>query len=236
MLNQRGFADADAGMRRVLCARSRVVFALEGLSHLRRDSPGGSASGSSVVNRDLSPIGPRSGLTLIELIVAIGIIGVLAAITVGIARGIHVRAGISKARIEIAAIAQGLEAYRARYGDYPQTSSAATMLQCLLGKCGPTGSALTDKAIIEMARFSTLSGVDPFVSTSAVLIDPFGKAYNYAYKTGASWRNPSFVLYSGGPDGLVAGTFPADGFIDATFENAFTSGAGNPDNIYHDRN
>lgn len=181
---------------------------------------------------------PQSALTLIELLAVIGILGVLAAISFGIARGVHERGAIGKARIEIAAIAQALEAYRVKYGDYPQTSSAATMLQCLIGRRGPTGAALTDKPLIEMARFSTVNDSDPFTAPTAVLMDSFGKSYNYAYKTSASWKNPSFVLYSTGPDGAVQGTLPADGFLSSAFESAFdaTAGTGNPDNIYHGRN
>lgn len=179
-----------------------------------------------------------AGLTLIELLAVIGIIGVLAAITFGIARGVRERAGIGKVRVEIVAIAQALEAYRVKYGDYPQTSNAATMLQCLIGRRGPTGTALTDKPLIEMRRFSTVNDSDPFTAGTAVLMDPFGKSYNYAYKTSGSWKNPSFVLFSGGPDGAVEGSLPADGFLTSTFETAFntSAGTGNPDNIYHGRN
>ena len=181
---------------------------------------------------------PQSALTLVELLAVIAIMGVLAAITFGLARGVQERAGIGKARVEIAAIAQALEGYRVKYGDYPQTSSAATMLQCLIGRLGPTGVALTDKPLIEMSRFSTVNDSDPLTSTAAVLMDPFGRSYNYAYKTSGSWKNPSFVLYSTGPDGAGEGSLPVDGFLTSAFETAFNSASrtGNPDNIYHGRN
>jgi hypothetical protein len=46
------------------------------------------------------------------------------------------------------------------------------------------------------------------------------------------------MLYSGGPDGSVEGSLPADGFLTNAFETAFntSAGTGNPDNIYHGRN
>jgi prepilin-type N-terminal cleavage/methylation domain-containing protein len=198
----------------------------------------GSANPHSAFRNPHFWVSARSALTLIELIAVIAIIGVLAAITFGLARGVRERAGIGKARVEIAAIAQALEAYRVKYGDYPQTSNAATMLQCLIGKLGPTGAALTDKPLIELGRFSTVIDSDPFTAPSAVLMDPFGKSYNYAYKTSGSWKNPSFVLYSSGPDGADEGALPADGFLTNAFETAFDAGSrtGNPDNIYHGRN
>jgi prepilin-type N-terminal cleavage/methylation domain-containing protein len=224
-----GVVQADSGMRRV--RRSRISFGVTRLFIPRRQITFGCFPGAAAKRQS-------SGLTLIELIAVIAIIGVLAAITFGLARGVRDRAAIGKARVEIAAIAQALESYRVRYGDYPQTSNAATMLQCLIGKLGPNGVALTDKPVIEMGRFSTANNADPFTTVTAVLADPFGKSYNYAYKTGGSWKNPSFVLFSPGPDGAVEGSLPADGFLTSAFETAFDSAsrAGNPDNIYHGRN
>jgi len=180
-----------------------------------------------------------AGLTLIELLAVIGIIGLLAAITFGLARGVQERAGIGKARVEIAAIAQALEAYKLQYGDYPQTDNPATMLQSLIGRRGPTGAAITGRPLIEMGKFATVNDSDPFTVPQAVLMDPFGKSYNYAYKSPAgSWKNPGFVLFSTGPDGALEGTLPADGILTAAFESAYNTGTrtGNPDNIYHGRN
>jgi prepilin-type N-terminal cleavage/methylation domain-containing protein len=199
--------------------------------------PSFSANPHSAIRNPQFRVNVRSALTLIELLAVIAITGVLAAITFGIARGVQQRSGIGRARVEMAAIAQALEVYRTKYGDYPQTSSAATMLQCIIGRRGPTGTALTEMPLIEMARFSTIDDTDPFTSTAAILMDPFGKGYHYAYKTGGSWRNPSFMLYSGGPDGTVEGTLPADGYLTPAFETAINTASrtGNPDNIYHGR-
>ncbi|HUG10797.1 MAG TPA: type II secretion system protein GspG [Opitutaceae bacterium] len=228
MLKTDGVALADSGMLRIrrTDVGPREHLSVAALVPMR-----------SFQVRHFTFVNPRSGLTLIELIAVIAIIGVLAAITFGLASGVRERAAIGKARVEIAAIAQALEAYRVKYGDYPQTSDAATMLQCLIGKLGPTRVALTDKPLIEMGRFSTVNDSDPFTASTAMLMDPFGKPYNYAYKTSGSWKNPSFVLYSTGPDGAVEGALPADGFLTSAFETAFNAGSrtGNPDNIYHGR-
>lgn len=177
------------------------------------------------------------GFTLIELVAVIAIIGVLATITFNVALGVRSRARLGKARVEIAALAQALEAYKLQYGDYPQTGSAAEMLRSLIGRRGPLGATITGRPLIETVRFATVDGEDPFTSASAELVDPFGQPYRYAYKTGGTWRNPGFVLCSAGPDGGVAGTLPADGIITDTFLSAYNSSTrtGNPDNIYHGR-
>ena len=220
MLRSEGVANARSGTRRTLCARAGLgVDAMAGLSN----GPALSLS---------------RGFTLIELLAVIAIIGMLSAITFGLARGVTVRSDIGKTKAEIAGIAQALEAYRVKYGDYPQTGSAATMLQCLVGKQGPKGAVISDKPLIELGRYSTVNDLDPFTSAGAQLMDPFGKPYHYAYKTGGSWRNPSFILYSGGPDGAVQGSLPSDGVLTPAFESAIngSTGTGNPDNIYHGRN
>lgn len=266
MLTTDGVASADTGMRRIqavdfdsaqigrlgvlvpkrpcLCWNrasaakdSRPCLAIASKVGAQNKRPSFSANPHSAIRNPQFRVNARSALTLIELLAVIAITGVLAAITFGIARGVQQRSGIGRARVEMAAIAQALETYRTKYGDYPQTSSAATMLQCLIGRRGPTGAALSDKPLIEVARFSTIDDNDPFTSTAAELMDPFGNGYHYAYKTGDSWRNPSWVLYSGGPDGGVAGTLPADGFLTPAFESAIdtASRTGNPDNIYHGR-
>jgi general secretion pathway protein G len=227
-----GVAKTDSGMRRI--QRSRISPGVARVSDTRRqveDLPYVAGAAGDSISRS-------NGLTLIELLAVIAIIGVLATLTFGLARGVRERAAIGKARVEIAAIAQALESYRVKYGDYPQTSNAATMLQCLIGKLGPTGVALADRPLVEMIRFSTVNDSDPFTVPTALLADPFGQSYKYAYKTGGSWKNPSFVLYSTGPDGAVQGSLPADGFLTSAFESAFdaASRAGNPDNIYHGRN
>lgn len=71
-------------------------------------------------------------------------------------------------------------------------------------------------------------------------VDPWGRRYLYYYKRDDQsptatrpWQNPSYVLFSAGPDGdyQAPGTFP--GFVDAAFLALQKSGAPvNADNIY----
>jgi general secretion pathway protein G len=69
-----------------------------------------------VVRRSLD----EDGFTLIELLTVISIIGILAAIIVGTFGYAHKKAFISRTKAEIAAMENGLEAFKIDNGYYPQ--------------------------------------------------------------------------------------------------------------------
>jgi len=165
-----------------------------------------------------------AAFTLIELLTVIAIIGILSAITFGVARGVNERAAINQARAELSAIATALETYKSAYGDYPQNVTQAQLLQALIGKRGPIGAVIDAKAVIEISRFTT--SADPYSVATATLQDPWGRDYRYFYKVSGSWVNPSFVLLSVGPDNNL--TVPDSSGI---INNNDTAGF-NIDNIY----
>ncbi len=169
------------------------------------------------------------GFTLLELLVVMGIIATLAGIVLGVGRRASESGKVARAKVELAALSTALEAYKSQYGDYPQTTDSARLLQALIGKLGPSNMVITGRALIESAKFHLLYDADPFTSTAAVLTDPWDQPYVYAYNTTASgWTNSSFVLYSIGPDGLST-VVPTSGLIDV-------AAAGNTDNLYANRN
>ena len=57
------------------------------------------------------------------------------------------------------------------------------------------------------------------------LIDPWDHPYRFAYKSQVPWKNPGYVLYSAGPDGVATDSLRPGGFADPT-------AAGNADNLY----
>lgn len=61
----------------------------------------------------------KQGFTLIELLMVIAVILILIGITYGITRGVLSAQGRAQARSELAAIAQALENYKSKNGDYP---------------------------------------------------------------------------------------------------------------------
>jgi prepilin-type N-terminal cleavage/methylation domain-containing protein len=171
--------------------------------------------------------GRRAAFTLLELLAVVSIIAVLAGIVLGVGRRAAEAGKTARAKAELAALTAALESYKRDYADYPQTNDAARLLQSLIGRRGPTNAAITGRPLLEMARFATAGSRDPFSDSSAVLIDPWGQPYLYAYKTPASgWTNPGYVLHSVGPDGRDSPLLPS-GFPDpapqATADNLYAN-------------
>lgn len=67
----------------------------------------------------------RSAFTLLELLTVMAVIAILVGLSMGMLRSSTQRAALARARGELAALSQALEAYKNRYGDYPQTGNAA---------------------------------------------------------------------------------------------------------------
>jgi prepilin-type N-terminal cleavage/methylation domain-containing protein len=207
------------------------------------------------------PLVPRGryafkAFTLIELLTVIAIIGILAAITLSVSKGVRTRALQSRTKAELAVISQALEAYKRQYGDYPQTGaktdakpdsspdignitdtySQTAVFNALAGKLGPKLTALNGKAFLELSRFSLETTALPNpTNTTAVdnaLLDPWGRRYIYVYKSvsaPATWKADSYVLFSAGPDGAIKTSDPTPaGIVDY-------ADADNLDNIYANR-
>ena len=191
---------------------------------------------------------PRRAFTLIELLTVMAIIGILAGITFGVVGSVRERSKISLCRTELAAIAAALESYKRQYGDYPQagagtwtglTSNEARLLQALVGRRGPTGSAITGKLFIDLSKFALSSAADPLTAANqdnVKLQDPWGRDYFYFYKS-AGWAAPSYTLLSTGPNGLAFGAIatPTTSNLlntNGTIANTAVNDPGAADNIY----
>lgn len=158
--------------------------------------------------------GVGGGFTLIELLAAIAIVAVLAAIVFG-GGGRTTEVGrTARARAELVAISAALETFAREHGDYPRASTNETLVQSLAGRRGPSGAAANGRVHLITSEF-TWSG-DPATDATATLVDPWGNAYAYFYKTGpaAEWSAPRYVLYSAGPNGAHEPPEAATGFMD----------------------
>lgn len=163
--------------------------------------------------------------TLIELLTVIAIVAILAAIALGGLRGVNQRAKTGQAKAELAALAQALEDYKRHYGGYPQVVSdhrstdalsSESLYAALNGQRGPSSTngtfAKQQRVFIAAA---TLSFANPAAAGTAPnhFIDPWDRPYHYVYATAPAWKNPLYILASGGPDGEITLPFSDDGFF-----------------------
>ncbi len=126
----------------------------------------------------------RSGLTLVEIILVVVIIGILAAMVIpNIAgRSEEARRGAVRADIE-ANLSVALDMYELDGGSYPTTDQG---LKALFQK--PTSAPVPSK----------WSG--PYLKKKKMPRDPWGRDYGYR---GPGTHNPeSYDLFSLGPDGI----------------------------------
>lgn len=150
--------------------------------------------------KERAKIEGESAFTLVELLTVLAIIALLAAVMIGVGRRASEVANIGRARVELAALSAGLESYRSKYGDYPQTTLPAELLQSLIGKRGPRGAAMSERPVIDLSRFATALALDPFASAEAVLVDPWGQPYRYEYSPNSGGADREYALHSAGPD------------------------------------
>jgi len=145
----------------------------------------------------------RNAFTLVELLVVIGVIAILSAITFGIASGVYQRQARSTAQAELAALSAALDAYRLEHGGYPEATgdpesdgNAEALFLTLTGEWDPRGEPFVGgrrRVFVELGKFTVED--DRFV-------DPWGE--NYIYQYDPDWTNRfGFVLLSAGPDGQV---------------------------------
>ena len=203
-------------------------------------------------NRKYSSLYRNSGFTLIELLVVISVVLILSGITFGISRGVQNSQARAQAKAELAVIAQGLEQFKALYGDYPWINSTANeaeavkFFKSLWGwmkleriESVTPGSGSTVE-LVELAsagtRFIDATKMnlnralpdDNSVPTNLFLVDPWGNNYLYTYnKASNAWDNFGYVLYSQGPDGDCAKVGPDGSLTDSLRTNSL-----NLDNIY----
>jgi len=167
-----------------------------------------------------------SGFTLFEIVVVLAILSILVTVSLGLLLDGRTDSLEARAKADIQVIQQGLEAYKGRFGDYPQIPDdygglgAATtpeyyLLNALFGRIGPTHQAISgvpvmlNPSILEFAN-RDLPLKDEAVPSDALkanaILDPWGNAYVYDYRPQDSeWQLFGYTLLSLGVDGS-AGT------------------------------
>lgn len=160
----------------------------------------------------VSNASPRHGFTLIELLVVLGVLGLFATIALSYYIGGRGQSKVDKAKADMQVIQLGLEAYRARFGDYPRFSVVGVanseekyLLNALFGRIGPAHQEVSDTPpMVNSAVLSFANGSLPLSSlVSNMIVDPWGNAYRYdsTPTNAASEALFGYLLDSAGPDG-----------------------------------
>ena len=199
--------------------------------------------------------GSANAFTIIELLSVVAVVVVLVGITFGVTKGVNNQQARTKARAELAMIAQALEEFKLTYGDYPISSqgdavttsnNAQDLLLALTGfaylEAGTAqgtkvmtevDSGKQRKSFIDVDRMNLINDfgipTSPNDLDNNYLIDPWRQPYVYVYNNGSStssWDNFGYVLFSKGPDGTAdEGVLETQGILNESSDN-------NIDNIY----
>ncbi|MDB6092503.1 MAG: type secretion pathway protein XcpT [Verrucomicrobia bacterium] len=142
--------------------------------------------------------------TLIELLTVLGVIAILAGLILDGMRGARRVADTAQARADLTLIAQGLEAYRREYGEYPLTAKTPIELrEALLGRLAPKGAVIARKRVLDDGRL-TLREPGTANDAKNSWVDPWGRDYQYVVFTrqipGAA-PSVGYVLFSCGERG-----------------------------------
>lgn len=132
----------------------------------------------------------RRAFTLVELLVVIGIVGILIGLVTAGAQAARRRGAITKAKTTIAALETAIAMYESDLGVYPATGNDALV------------AALQDDP-------DDVKWGGPYMEfksdelADGLLLDPWGNPYDYISVNGGApeHRERSFDLYSYGPNG-----------------------------------
>jgi len=200
-----------------------------------------------------------SGFTLIELLTVMGIIVILTGIVIGVQRGVSSQQDSARARSEMHAIANALEAFKLQYGDYPwqsadsDTARAEELFDFLTGEKIIQNDGSGNVVVLSAGEEDVPANLPNFIDVSkmnvddptdpTMFVDPWGTPYHYFYiPTGStnnkdSWVNPGFILLSSGRDGLhveATGVNYNTGAIPSNADDYYIDGdESNQDNILH---
>jgi prepilin-type N-terminal cleavage/methylation domain-containing protein len=131
----------------------------------------------------------RLGFTLVELLIAIAIIGILMSLTVTAVTRAITRGRETASRLEINALSQAIEQYSLKYGDYPPDGSSEQVLLRHVRKIFPRISAQ------DLALLTQLTRVRGSSNFSAVAMD----------------RGEALVFFLGGFSGDPTRPFTGEG-------------------------
>ena len=147
----------------------------------------------------------RRGLTLVEMLTVLFIVSLLVIFVTGLARYGTRAAEVSRARADLQLLADALERYYLKFGDYPDIDGTVNLEPLLHHR-----RALATARVGDNHYYFSNSLPRNFSA-----IDPWGNSYRYELTKGETDDTPQiYQLYSLGPDrqrdGVATGGRPPD--------------------------
>jgi general secretion pathway protein G len=136
-------------------------------------------------------VDPRSGFTILEIVIAIAVLALLAGTIVPMVGSTMADSKKAQAQSEVKAIAEAIGRYRLEVGTYPPGEQNDPTRNYGTG---------TDSAIASLSN-SLVSGSKKFLS-KAIGRDPWGRPYWYCIYTQSN-PHQNVVVISCGPDGVM---------------------------------
>lgn len=147
----------------------------------------------AIIQRMVAQRHGGSAFTLVEMLAVMFIVCILLAVVLGAASYAAHVAKTSRARADLASLADALDRYRLVFGDYPDASNACGLVSF-------SRKSLSDKATSTKDSDNTycFSNLLPRAFSG---IDPWGTPYRYAtWRSGDEWGDPVYSISSAGPD------------------------------------
>ena len=203
----------------------------------------------------------RAGFTLVELLAVVLVIVLLAGLMISVTGYVQKTVAISTTKIQLAAIAAGLEAYKADWGFYPITTPARISNR---GNCEATNNFILFNALYPpinthrktYVRFPSAQIRTNLTTGLPNICDPWGTPFNYycspstAYGVSNNYPNPvtgtntgytvggqvnggTYDLFSYGPNKLtyVPGAAYPQGNYSGWYQPAWTNTTAANDDI-----
>ena len=146
------------------------------------------------------------GFTLVEMVIVLFIVGILVAIVLGTGRNAVYNSRVTAARADLHLIADALDRYYLRFGNYPPPETKTGVAS---NNKGNDGGASIEKipSILPLSfHRKTLDGNEDFYFSNLLPpgftgMDPWGRPYVYAWtEQDPGIELPVYTLRSLGPD------------------------------------
>jgi general secretion pathway protein G len=142
------------------------------------------------------------GFTLIEVLIAMAIIAILAAMSFSGYGYVNRKQADQKATIQISLLSSALEEYKLDNGEFPPSAVATGIgnTNAIFLALYQTAASTTPMGKIYLPELDPATNKQGWTKTAGTISDPWGTEYYYRRGDVAGVVNPDFDLWSSGAD------------------------------------